>query len=204
LFITTKTPQPDLSKETILANGPRYLEELDIPYIDLLLIHWPNREYPIKESLEAMQELKEKDIIRAFGVSNFTIHHMQDCLDAGFEIVNNQVELRPSFNQKELRDWTKEHNITVTSYSTIKGGMDFDEPVIQEMKKKYGKSEAQIILNWAISQDIIVIPRSTKAERIKDNFEAGNWEMDPADVEKINAMPQKGRQTNNEWSDFDY
>lgn len=201
--LTTKI-RTGVSKAEVLESGKRFLEELQIPYIDLLLIHWPNREMPIQETLEAMNELKQEGVIKAIGVSNFTIHHLEDALKTGVEFVNNQIELRPSFNQKELREFCAKNNITVTSYSTIKQGMDFENPVIQELTKKYNVSPAQVVLNWAISQNIIVIPRSTKPERIEDNFHAQDWEMDPEDIEKLNNIPQGERQTKPEWAEFDY
>lgn len=202
--LTTKIPPTNLHKQDVLDSGKRFLEELQISYIDLLLIHWPNREVPIKETLEAMNELKKQGIIKAIGVSNFTIHHLQDALETGIEFVDNQIELRPSFNQTELRDFCAKNNITVTSYSTIKGGMDFEQPVIQELVKKYNVSPAQIVLNWAISQNIIIIPRSTKPQRIEDNFHSQDWEMDREDIEKLNHIPQGERQSIPQWADFDY
>lgn len=202
--LTTKIWRDDLSPETIIASGKRFLEELGIPYIDLLLIHWPNREYPIEESLKAMNQLKEEGVIKAIGVSNFTQHHLEDALKAGVEITNNQIELRPSFNQQELRTFCTQNNITVTSYSTIKGGVDFEDPTIQELAKKYAVSPAQVVLNWAIAQNIIVIPRSTKSDRIEDNFHTEDWEMDKADIEKLNNIPQGERLGKPVFADFDY
>jgi diketogulonate reductase-like aldo/keto reductase len=202
--LTTKIWRDDLSPETIKTSAKRFLEELGIPYIDLLLIHWPNRDYDIVEALKAMNELKEDGIIKAIGVSNFTIHHLEDALKAGVEITNNQIELRPSFNQKELVAFHKEHGITTTSYSTIRGGVDFEEPVIKELAEKYQVSPAQIVLNWAMAQDIIIIPRSTKPERIEDNFHAQDWEMESEDIEKLNNIPQGARLGNPAFADFDY
>lgn len=202
--LTTKLWREDLSPQTIIESGKRFLDELGIPYIDLLLIHWPNRDFDIVEALKAMDELKKQGLIKAIGVSNFTEHHLEDALKSGVEITNNQVELRPSFNQQALREFQAKHNITTTSYSTIRGGQDFDEPVIKELSDKYQVSPAQVILNWAISQNIIVIPRSTKVERIKDNFHAQDWEMEKEDIAKLNNIPQKERLGKPEFSDFNY
>jgi 2,5-diketo-D-gluconate reductase B len=203
-FITTKVWHANLHREDVLSSGKRFLEELGIEYIDLLLIHWPNREVPIQETLEAMNELKKQGIIRAIGVSNFTIHHMKDAKETGIEFVNNQVELRPSFNQNELREFCESNNITVTSYSTIKGGLDFEIPIIKELAKKYDKTEGQIILNWAISHNIIVIPRSSNPTRIEENFKSTDFELSGEDIEKINNVPQGERQSKADWNEFDY
>ncbi len=202
--LTTKLWREDLSPETILASGNRFLEELGVPYIDLLLIHWPNRDYDMVESLKAMKQLQDKGIIKAIGVSNFTKHHLEDVLNSGVEITNNQIELRPSFNQKELREFHLQHHITTTSYSTIKGGVDFEAPEIKEISAKYNRPPGQIVLNWAISQNIIVIPRTTNPGRIKENFEADNFELSKEDLEKINKMTQGDRLGKPEFADFDY
>lgn len=202
--LTTKIWREAQHKAEVLEAGKRFLDELGIEYIDLLLIHWPDRSIPFEETLGAMNELKKQGIIKAIGVSNFTPHHLEDALKVGVEITNNQVELRPSFNQKALRDFCAKNNITVTSYSTIKGGVDFEDPIIKELSEKYKVSRAQIVLNWAISQNIIVIPRSTKPERIEENFHAQDFEMETADIEKINNIPQKGRMSNPEWADFEH
>lgn len=202
--LTTKLWRDDLSPETILASGKRFLEELGIPYIDLLLIHWPNRDYDMVESLKAMNELKKQGVIKAIGVSNFTQHHLEDVLKSGVEITNNQIELRPSFNQKALRGFQDKHHITTTSYSTIKGGVDFDIRLINELARKYDKTLGQIVLNWAISQNIIVLPRSTSEDRIKENLAAAEFEMSLDDVGKLNNIPQGNRLGKPEFADFDY
>jgi diketogulonate reductase-like aldo/keto reductase len=202
--LTTKLWREDLSPKTILQSGPRFLEELGVPFIDLLLIHWPNRDYDMIESLKAMEELKKQGIIKAIGVSNFTQHHLEDVLKSGVEITNNQVELRPSFNQKALRAFHQKHQITTTSYSTIKGGVDFKIDLISDLAEKYDKTMGQIVLNWAISQNIIVIPRTTNIDRIKENLVAADFEMETKDIEKLNQIPQGERLGNPDFADFNY
>ncbi len=202
--LTTKLWRDDLSPETILASGNRFLEELGIPYIDLLLIHWPNRDYDMTQSLKAMAQLKKDGIIKAIGVSNFTQHHLEDVLKSGVEITNNQIELRPSFNQTALRAFQAKHHITTTSYSTIKGGVDFDIPLIKELAEKYDKTPGQIVLNWAISQNIIVLPRTTNENRIKENLATMDFEISQTDLESLNNVPQGDRLGKPEFADFDY
>ena len=202
--LTTKIWRDDLSPETIIASGNRFLKELGIPYIDLLLIHWPNRDYDMTQSLIAMDQLKKDGIIKAIGVSNFTQHHLEDVLKSGVEITNNQIELRPSFNQTALRAFQDKHHITTTSYSTIKGGVDFDIPLIKELAEKYDKTPGQIVLNWAISQNIIVLPRTTNENRIKENLAAADFEISQSDLERLNHLPQGDRLGKPEFADFDY
>lgn len=204
LFITTKIWRDDLSKKGVLDSAERFMEELKTDYFDLLLIHWPNREYPIDETLAAMNELKEKGIIKAIGVSNFTQHHLEDALKTGVEVTNNQIELHPTFNNQELVRFCKENGMTVTSYSTNGRRQDLELDVIKELAKKYEKTPYQIILNWAISQDILVIPRSSKPERVKENFGAIDFELSLEDIALINQVSQEPRLSAPGFADFDY
>ena len=193
LFITTKVPPTDIQKETLIADAKRYLEELQMDYVDLLLIHWPNKDIPIQESLEAMQELKQQGLIKAIGVSNFTIRHLEEALATGIEVSNNQVEFHPSLNQKRLKEFCDQHEITITAYSPIAQGQDLELPLIQELATKYDRSPAQVILNWLMAKNIVAIPRSSKPERIEDSFKSTEWELSPEDVQRIDELNTDNR-----------
>ncbi len=204
LFITTKIRPHSLDAKSIKECGQRFLEELETDYIDLLLIHWPNREVAIGETLEAMNKLKEDCLIRAIGVSNFTIHHLQDALKTGIEVTNNQVELHPTFNNRELREFCRKNGITVTSYSSNGRGEDLKLLKIIELAKKYERTPYQIILAWLRQQDILAIPRSTKEKHIKENFESLDFDLSLEDIAKINQISQEPRLSEPGWADFDY
>ncbi|TSC55666.1 MAG: aldo/keto reductase [Parcubacteria group bacterium Greene0714_21] len=160
LFITTKIPNTLLSREDVFLSVDRYLQELNTNYIDLLLIHWPNKNIPIAETLGAMRTLKEQGKVKAIGVSNFTIHHLKDAKATGVEVTNNQIELHPTFNQKELREYCAANNIVVTAYSPLGRGQDIGLPLFQELVKKYNSSPAQVILNWILQLGCVAIPKS--------------------------------------------
>lgn len=203
-FITTKLVYPSgYTKAAVRADGERFLQELGTTYIDLLLIHWPNREVPFAETLLEMNELKKEGKIKAIGVSNFTPHHLDDALKAGVEITNNQIEVRPSFNQKVLRDYCAAKNISITAYSSLKGG-ETELPLITALAQKYGKTPAQIVLSWVIGRGMVTIPKSSHPERIKENLESADFEMEEVDLAQIDALPQTGRVNNPSFSDFDY
>lgn len=204
LFITSKIFYDRLNKKDVLDDTKRTLEELQTDYLDLLLVHWPNKNISINETVEGFNQLKQSGKVKSVGVSNFTPHHTQDFLDAGMQIVNNQVELHPSFNQNSLHEFCKEKNIILTAYSPIAQGQDLDIPEVQELSKKYDVSPAQVILNWIVSRGVVAIPRSSKPERILDNFNSLNWQMEKSDVEKMNAISQGQRLQNPEFSEFDY
>ncbi len=117
-FLTTKIWRDKLDANGVKTSIDRFLEELGVEYIDLVLIHWPNRDFSIEETLKAMDEAKKAGKIRAIGVSNFNKKHLEEALAVGVELTNNQIELHPTFQQKDLREYLKENDMTVTSYST--------------------------------------------------------------------------------------
>lgn len=204
LFITTKVWYSDLNHSKVLASTDRFLNELQIPYINLLLVHWPNHSISIDETFSAMEELQKNGKIRAYGVSNFTIHHVEDVLAKGYKIVNNQVELHPSFNQTDLKNFCDSHNILLTAYSPLGRGSELQNPTVINLAQKYGVSPAQVIINWIISRGIVAIPKSKTPERIKDNFDSLSWQMEQEDIDKMNAIPQAPRLLVTDWQEFDY
>jgi diketogulonate reductase-like aldo/keto reductase len=204
IFLTTKVWYSELSPTKLNESVKRFLEELQTEYIDLLLIHWPNKGEPIAETLKAMERLKEKQTIRNIGVSNFTIHHLKDCLETGVEIVNNQVELHPTFGQFELEEFAKENGILITAYSPLGRGADLELPVLKEIAHKHNKSVPQVILNWIVSRGIVAIPKGTSEDHIKENFRALDFELSTEDVRAISDLDKGERLIDNGWSEFDY
>jgi diketogulonate reductase-like aldo/keto reductase len=187
-FLTTKVWRDQLHHDDVLKSAERFLKELQTDYIDLLLVHWPNTTIAIKETLTALKELQNKKIIKAFGLSNFTIPLLEEALATKIEFVNNQVEFHPSLNQKELKEFCDANKIVMTAYSPIAQGADLKIPQIQELAKKYQKTPAQIVLNWILRKNIVVIPRSSNPERIKENLEALSFQMTDEDSAPIDNL----------------
>ena len=204
LFITTKIPPHDLSYNSVIESCYRYLKELEIEYIDLLLIHWPNKKYPIGETLSGMQKLKSDGKIRSIGVSNFTIHHLEDTKETIVEVVNNQVEMHIEFNQKELREYCKNKGIIITAYSPLGRGNNLDNPVLIEISKIHNATPSQVALSWINSKEVIAIPKSSKPARIKENFDSQNIKLSDEEIAKIDAIPQKDRTVVASWNEFSY
>ena len=142
--------------------------------------------------------------IKLIGVSNFTINHLKDALASKIEFVLNQVEFHPSLNQKELLEFCQKNQIALTAYSPIGVGNDLKIDLIQELAKKYQKTESQIILNWLTSKNIIAIPRSKDEKHIKENFEALDFQIEEKDLKKIENLNLNQRYVNPSFSDFEY
>jgi 2,5-diketo-D-gluconate reductase B len=201
-FITTKVWRSNLRKKGVSDSTNRFLDELGTDYIDLLLIHWPNSQIPIEETLEAMNGLKEKGKIKAMGVSNFTTRHLVDALATKFEVAVNQVEFHPSLNQKGLKNYCDQKGIVITAYSPIAQGQDLILPEIKKLTKKYNKSESQVILNWLMQKNMVAIPRSCSTKHIKDNFDTLNWNLKERDIELIDQIGGEMRLINPGFSEF--
>jgi 2,5-diketo-D-gluconate reductase B len=204
LFITSKVWIKNLNRQGVFDTIKRSLEELDMDYINLMLIHWPSRSILMNETLESMQEAKEAGLIRSIGVSNFTIAHLKDVLKTGISIENNQVEFHPSLNQKELKEFCDQNSIVLTAYSPVAQGEDMKLGLVQDLAQKYSKSTSQIILNWLVSKKIIAIPRSSNPVHIKDNLESLSFFIEKEDLEKIDSLNTNNRILNPPFADFGY
>jgi 2,5-diketo-D-gluconate reductase B len=209
IFITSKVWYTELAHDDVLAACHRTLDELEIEYIDLYLIHWPNAAIPIKSTLRALQDLKDEGYIRAFGVSNFTIKHIKEIFEIGdsigepIQIAMNQIELHPGLFQKELVEFCQSNNIAVTAHSPFAQGQDFKDDLVLGLSYKYKCSPAQIILNWLMQKNIVVIPKATSIEHLKDNLETLSWDMDQDDVALIDSMKLHTRVSKPYFAEFD-
>ncbi len=206
LFITTKLWIELLDPKKVESICDRYLMELDTDYIDLFLIHWPNRGSPLLDVTYEMTKLKEKGKVKSVGVSNYTIHHLQDLIDQKLHVAVNQVEYHPFLNQEDLLKFCEKNAIAVTAYCPLARGIILKDPNILNMAKKYRKSPSQISLRWLIQKDIIVIPKASSHEHLKENFEIFDFEISQEDmlvIDNIGKVKRK-RIIDPDIGDFDY
>jgi len=193
LFITTKVWNADQGYDSTLAAFETSLKKLGLDYIDLYLIHWPVKG-KYKETWKALEKLYKDGKVKAIGVSNFHIHHLEDLLeDAEIAPMVNQIELHPLLSQKEIRNYCKEKNIVVEAWSPLAQGQLLDNEVLAEIAATHNKSVAQIILRWDIQNDIVTIPKSIKESRIIENASIFDFELSIEEIEKINALNKNER-----------
>jgi len=192
IFLTTKfTPDIKGSVEEVCDLA---LKELDTDYLDALLIHWPYRDCSLEKILEALFTLVEKDKLRFPGVSNYTIHHMQDAFDAGLSIPVNQVEFHPYLYQKELLEFANRHGTKLVAYRPFgKGKLLKEESLFGEIGEKYGKTAGQVVLRWITQKGIPVIPKASSEKHLKENFESLDFDLGPEDIKKIDELGKKVR-----------
>ncbi|NGX62688.1 MAG: 2,5-diketo-D-gluconic acid reductase A [Candidatus Anoxychlamydiales bacterium] len=206
LYITSKLWREFLDPKLVESECDKALMELDLDYLDLYLVHWPDRTKPLAEISYEMSKLKEKGKLKSFGVSNYTINHLQELLDQGIKVAINQVEFHPFLNQSSLLDFCNRHSISVTAYSPLARRKVFHDPDIKQISKKYSKTGGQIALRWLIQKDIVVIPKASSEKHIKDNFEIFDFELSISDMQKIDEIGKirPKRLINPEFGDFEY
>ncbi|MGF7047698.1 diketogulonate reductase-like aldo/keto reductase [Paenibacillus sp. DS2015] len=193
LFITSKVWNADLGYEATLAAYETSLTKLGLEYLDLYLIHWPV-EGKYKEAWRALETLYKEGRVKAIGVSNFQIHHMEDLMkEATIKPMVNQVELHPRLTQRELRSFCKEQGIQIEAWSPLMQGELLDQPDLLEIANKHNKSVAQVILRWDLQHGIVTIPKSTKEHRIIENADVFNFELSREDVARIDGLNENHR-----------
>jgi diketogulonate reductase-like aldo/keto reductase len=202
LFITTKLWNTEQGYDSTLRAFEKSLKKLNMDYVDLYLVHWPVKGKYL-ETWRAFETLYNEGRIRAIGVSNFQIHHLQDVLDK-FSVVPavNQVELHPLLTQKELRAFCTQHGIQIEAWSPLMQGQ-LDVPVIVDIAKKHGKTPAQVVLRWDLQHDIVTIPKSVREDRIIANADLVDFELSAEDMAAIDAL-DKGHRFGQDPDNFNF
>jgi len=191
LFITSKVWNADLGYESTIAAYEASLNRLGVDYLDLYLIHWPV-EGKYKEAWKALEYLYKEGRVRAIGVSNFQVHHLQDLLgDAEIKPVINQVELHPYLSQKKVREFCKENDIQVEAWSPLMAGNGLlENEILKEIAKKYNKTVAQIVLRWDLQSQVVTIPKSTNERRLIENIDVFDFNLSKSDIDRIDSLNQ--------------
>lgn len=191
ILVTTKLWNSEHGTDTATQAYEDSLERLGLDYVDLYLIHWPvPAEGKFVETWQALEHLYADKRMRAIGVSNFKPHHLDELLQAAKYVpAVNQIELHPLLQQHETREFCTQHDIRIESYSPImRAGKSLQDPTLTALAEKYGKSPAQIVLRWHIQNGFIVIPKSANPQRIRENADIFDFELEPEDMEAINSM----------------
>ncbi|MGD6876379.1 aldo/keto reductase [Bacillus infantis] len=193
LFITSKVWNSDLGYESAIQAYETSLQKLGLEYLDLYLIHWPV-EGKYKDAWRALEKLYKEEKVRAIGVSNFQVHHLEELLkDAEVKPVINQVEYHPRLTQQEVKAFCRENGIQLEAWSPLMQGQLLDNDIITSIAEKHGKSAAQVILRWDLQNGVITIPKSTKEHRIAANASIFDFELSSDEMEQISSLNQNLR-----------
>lgn len=191
LFITTKVWNSHHGYDQTLEAFEESMERLQLDYLDLYLVHWPAPKFnKYVETYKALEALYKEGRVRAIGVCNFDIEHLETLFEScEIKPMVNQVECHPYYQQKEMKQFCQEHNIIVESWSPLyRGGEVLADETIQSLAKKHNKTPAQIILRWHLQEDSIVIPKSVTPERIRENIDVFDFELSDQDMELIASL----------------
>ncbi|MFH0067046.1 aldo/keto reductase [Peribacillus sp. NPDC056705] len=193
LFITSKVWNTEQGYETTLQAFDDSLHRLGLEYLDLYLIHWPGKDKYL-ETWRALEKLYKDGKVKSIGVSNFHVQHLEKLL-ANSEVkpVVNQIELHPLLTQVEIRDYCAEHEIKVESWSPLGRGNLLEEPTINHIAKKHGKSSAQVLIRWHLQHDLVVIPKSITPSRIEENAEVFDFSLSLNEMNQIDALNKNER-----------
>ena len=187
IFVTTKVWNSDQGFDNTLRAFETSLGKLGLEYVDLYLTHWPKP--TLAETYKAIERLYEEKLIRVPGVSNHHQHHLEEVFAvANVKPMVNQFECHPSLSQDSLRAFCAQHNIAVTAWAPLGTGIVFTHPVVKQLAEKYGKTVAQIVLRWHLEIGNIAIPKSVTPERIKENLDVFNFNLETDEVAAITAL----------------
>jgi len=156
--------------------------------LDLYLVHFPVPDVR-KESWRAMETLLKKGRCRAIGVSNFTIRHLEELIEESHVIPSvNQVEFHPFLYQRELLKYCQKQGIQVEAYSPLARGERLKHPRIGSLAEKYSKTPAQLMIRWGIQHGLVVIPKSTREERIRENGQVFDFDISDDDMRTLDSL----------------
>ncbi|KAM3825232.1 glyoxal reductase-like [Vipera latastei] len=199
IFLTSKLSPRDHGEEAAHRACLRSLQELDSGYLDLYLIHWPGTQGQPKDdagnlerrlqSWRALERLHEAGKLRAIGVSNYTVRHLQELLDnCRVTPAVLQVEFHPELAQTELLEFCTRNGIHLQAYSSLGTGPLVEHPEVQAIAQRRGRTGAQVLLRWALHQGVSVIPKSASSHHVAENGQLWSWDLSPADMEQLRHL----------------
>ena len=194
IFITTKVWSSDLADGLLQKSAEASLKRLQVDEVDLLLIHWPNREIPLREQIRALCDAKRRGLARHIGVSNFSPRYVEAAVQHADEpIVTNQVEYHPYLDQSAVFAACRRHGIAVSSYAPIGRGAVLRDAVVKEIARAKGKTPAQVVLRWHVQQPLnLAIPKSADPRRIRENIGISDFALTPEEMDRISSLAVRG------------
>src|SRR5689334_7308415 len=193
VMVTTKVQPTLLAPHDLERSVKESLARLRLDVIDLLLIHWPNPRVPLAETLGAMAKMKHEGYTRLIGVSNFTVALLDEANKVSSEpLVCNQIECHPFLNQDKVIAACRQKGMAVVAYSPIARGGAKGDKVLEKIGRAHGKTAAQVCLRWLVQQRIVVIPRTSKIERLEENFAVFDFELSDGEMREIAGLSRRG------------
>lgn len=203
LFLTTKVWHDQLAADALEASVDASLADLGTDYADLILIHWPDPDVPLKETLGALSRVRRDGRARHIGISNFPVALIEEAVAISDEpIVTNQVEWHVYLDQSKVLDACRRHGISVTCYCPIARGKVVGDPLMADVAARHGKSETQVALRWLVQQPgVVAIPRTSNRQRLAENLDIADFALSEEDMAAIGGLAHpQGRMVNAAWA----
>jgi 2,5-diketo-D-gluconate reductase B len=198
IFLTTKVSHENLRAGDFAKSVGESLAALKVDYVDLLLVHWPNPDIALSETMPALAKAKRRGLARHIGVANFNIALLDQATELCPEpLVALQAEYHPYLDQSKLLAAARRHKLVFIAYCPLGRGRLFGDPVLAEIAGKRRRSVAQIALRWLLQQNVAAIPFSSKPQRIADNFNVFDFTLTDDEMKRIAALKRSdGRVAN--------
>jgi 2,5-diketo-D-gluconate reductase B len=199
IFVCTKVSHENLHAVDFARSVDDSLNALGLDYVDLLLVHWPEKNTPLAETMSALAKAKRQGLTRHIGVANFNIAMLDEAIRLCPEpLITLQVECHPYLDQTKVIAACRERGMVLTAYCPLARGRLAGDPVLTDIGRRYGKTCAQIALRWLMQQNMIAaIPRSSNAGRIAENIDVFDFELDEDDMRRISALRRPDGRTAN-------
>ena len=189
IFLTTKVSHENLRADDFAKSVDDSLAALKVDYVDLLLVHWPNPEIALSDTMPALAKAKRQGLARHIGVANFNIALLDQAIKLCPEpLVALQAEYHPYLDQSKLLAAVRRHGLVFIAYCPLGRGRLFGDPVLTEIAENRGRSVAQIALRWLLQQDVAAIPFSSKPQRIADNFNVLDFNLSDDEMKRIAVL----------------
>jgi 2,5-diketo-D-gluconate reductase B len=189
VFVTTKVWTSHFAPNDLERSAKESLARLRLTDVDLLLLHWPNPQIPLTETLGALARAKQLGLARHIGVSNFTVALIEEAAAACPEaLVCDQIEYHPYLDQTKVKDACARHGMALVAYSPVAKGRIKNDRALARIGERYRKSAAQVCLRWLVQQNVSAIPRTSKLERLSENINVFDFELSDEDMSQISAM----------------
>ena len=194
VFVTTKIWTSHFTPNDLERSAKESLARLRLTEIDLLLLHWPNSQVPLSETLGALARAKQLGLARHIGVSNFTVALIEEAVAACPEpLVCDQVEYHPYLDQTKVREACARHGMALVAYSPVAKGRIKNDQALLRIGQRYRKTAAQVCLRWLVQQNVAAIPRTSRLERLSENIEIFDFELSDAEMREISDMGSANR-----------
>ena len=189
IFLTTKVSHENLRARDFARSVDESLAALKVDYVDLLMVHWPNPQIAMSETMPALAEAKRRGLARHIGVANFNIALLDEAIRLCPEpLAVLQAEYHPFLDQAKLLAAARERGLVFVAYCPLGRGRLFDDPVLNEIARARGRSVAQIALRWLLQQDVAPIPFSSNPQRIADNFKVFDFALGDDEMKRVAVL----------------